>query len=77
MVGALSLFEKAYNRSMKKIVSIILILGFLFIDFLFFHDIFKAGQITTLPQYLTGILSIPVILVALRVLLVRPTTQTR
>lgn len=77
MVGALSLFEKAYNRSMKKIVSIILILGFLFIDFLFFHDIFKAGEITTLPQYLTGILSIPVILVALRVLLVRPTTQTR
>lgn len=60
---------------MKKILSVILILGFLFIDFLFFHDMFKAGEVTTLPQYLTGILSIPVILIALRTLLIRPTAQ--
>lgn len=51
---------------MKQAVSILLILGFLFVDFLFFHDIFKPGEITTLPQYLTGILSIPVIIVALQ-----------
>lgn len=27
-------------------------------DLLFFHDIFKAGEATTLPQYMTGVLSI-------------------
>jgi len=46
---------------MKQAISILLILGFLFVDLLFFHDIFKPGEVTTLPQYLTGILSIPVI----------------
>ena len=35
-----------------------LIVGFLAVDFLFFHDIFKAGEVTTLPQYMTGFLSI-------------------
>ncbi len=54
---------------MKKIISIVLILGFLFIDFLFFHDIFKPGESITLPQYLTGILSLIVIALALRSLL--------
>lgn len=48
---------------------ITLIVGFLFIDFLFFHDIFKPGEITTLPQYLTGLLSIPVMLLSLQALL--------
>ncbi|HET7060242.1 MAG TPA: hypothetical protein VFH99_02930 [Candidatus Saccharimonadales bacterium] len=46
---------------MKKIISAVLILGFLFVDLLFFHDVFKPGEVTTLPQYLTGFLSIPVI----------------
>jgi hypothetical protein len=32
--------------------------GFLFVDLLFFHDIFKAGEVTTMPQYMTGVLSI-------------------
>jgi hypothetical protein len=54
---------------MKKIISIVLILGFLFIDFLFFHDMFKPGESITLPQYLTGILSLVVIALALRSLL--------
>ena len=45
---------------MKKVLSIVLILGFLFVDFLFFHDIAKPGEATTLPQFLTGILSLPV-----------------
>ncbi len=51
---------------MKKILSVVLIIGFLFVDLLFFHDIFKPGEITTLPQYLTGILSIGVIVVAIQ-----------
>jgi hypothetical protein len=48
---------------MKQIVSISLILGFLFVDFLFFHDIFKPGEATTAAQYLTGLLSIPAIVI--------------
>jgi hypothetical protein len=46
---------------MNKIINVLLVLGFLFVDLLFFHDVFKPGEVTTLPQYLTGILSIPVI----------------
>lgn len=49
---------------MKKVLAITLILGFLAVDFLFFHDIFKAGEIITLPQYLTEVLSIPVIVIS-------------
>jgi len=45
---------------MRKLISIILIVGFLFVDFLFFHDIFKPGETTSVAQYLTGILSLPV-----------------
>ncbi len=60
-----------YNTVMKRLLSITLILGFLFIDLLFFHDIFKPGEVTTLPQYLTGILSIPVMVIALQSLLQR------
>jgi hypothetical protein len=51
---------------MKKVLSIVLIVGFLFVDFLFFHDVFKPGEVTTLPQYLTGLLSIPVLLLSAR-----------
>jgi hypothetical protein len=51
---------------MKKFINIILILGFLFVDFLFFHDIFKVGETTSLAQYLTGILSIIVIIQSIR-----------
>lgn len=43
---------------MRKAVDVVLILGFLVVDFFFFHDIFKAGEVITLPQYLTGLLSI-------------------
>ena len=49
---------------MRNSISVILVLGFLFVDFLFFHDVFKPGEVTTLPQYLTGILSIPVFILA-------------
>lgn len=46
---------------MKYIIDILLILGFLAIDFLFFHDFFKAGEVITTAQYLTGVLSLIVI----------------
>jgi len=49
---------------MKKALAVTLIVGFLVVDFLFFHDILKPGEVITFPQYLTGLLSVPVILVA-------------
>jgi len=50
---------------MRKLLSVVLILGFLFVDFIFFHDIFKPGETTSLGQWLTGILSVPVIIISL------------
>jgi hypothetical protein len=49
---------------MKKALALTLIVGFLLVDFLFFHDILKPGEVITFPQYLTGVLSVPVILIA-------------
>jgi hypothetical protein len=43
---------------MRRVLDVGLIVGFLAVDFLFFHDIFKAGEVTTLPQFMTGFLSI-------------------
>ena len=43
---------------MRKVIDVVLIFGFLLVDLFFFHDIFKAGEVTTLPQYVTGFLSI-------------------
>lgn len=54
---------------MRKAIDIVLIVGFLSVDFLFFHDVFKAGEVTTLPQYLSGILSIPVFVISIQSLL--------
>ncbi len=54
---------------MQKALAVTLILGFLAVDFLFFHDFFKPGEVITLPQYLTGLLSIPVLIGSLRSLL--------
>lgn len=48
---------------MRKLTCILLILGFLFVDFIFFHDVFKPGETTSLGQWLTGILSIPVVVI--------------
>lgn len=45
---------------MKNITFALIILGFLAVDFLFFHDLFKAGESNSLAQYLTGLLSLPV-----------------
>jgi hypothetical protein len=49
---------------MKKALAVTLIVGFLVVDFLFFHDILKPGEAITFPQYLAGVLSVPVILIA-------------
>ena len=46
---------------MRKVINAGLIMGFLAVDFFFFHDFFKAGEVITLPQYLTGALSVVVI----------------
>lgn len=46
---------------MRRALDIGLIVGFLAVDFLFFHDLLKPGEVTTLPQYLTGLLSISVL----------------
>ena len=43
---------------MRRVLNIGLIVGFLSVDFLFFHDIFKTGEVTTMPQYMTGLLSV-------------------
>jgi hypothetical protein len=54
---------------MKKLIYATLIVGFLFVDLLFFHDIFKPGETTSLAQYLTGILSLPVFAISAQELL--------
>ena len=54
---------------MKKALAIVLIVGFVSVDFLFFHDILKPGEVVTFPQYLTGLLSIPVMVLAFLYLL--------
>lgn len=43
---------------MKKAVNIVLIVGFLVVDWLLFHDIFKAGETHSTTDYLTGFLSL-------------------
>jgi len=54
---------------MRRVLDVGLIVGFLAVDFLFFHDIFKAGEATTLPQYMTGFLSILVFAICTQSLL--------
>lgn len=46
---------------MRRTLDIGLIVGFLAVDFLFFHDLLKPGEVTTLPQYMTGFLSLVVL----------------
>ena len=57
---------------MRKIIDLILIAGFLVVDFFFFHDFSKAGEVITLPQYLTGLLSILVFIVSIQSLKDKP-----
>jgi hypothetical protein len=61
--------NRTYNRAMRRALDVGLIVGFLAVDFLFFHDIFKAGEVTTLPQYMTGFLSVLVLAICSQSLL--------
>jgi len=54
---------------MRRTLDLSLILGFLAVDFLFFHDLLKPGEVTTLPQYMTGFLSVIVFAVCAQSLL--------
>jgi len=54
---------------MRRVADAVLIVGFLTVDLFFFHDIFKAGEVTTLPQYMTGFLSLLVFAICGRSLL--------
>ena len=46
---------------MNKLIDLVLIAGFIAVDFFFFHDLFKSGEVITFPQYMTGVLSLVVI----------------
>ncbi|HLX21164.1 MAG TPA: hypothetical protein VKR23_13530 [Gaiellaceae bacterium] len=45
---------------MRRVLDVTLIAGFLLVDLFFFHDLFKPGESTSLPQWMTGFLSIGV-----------------
>lgn len=45
---------------MRRLLDVVLIAGFLAVDLFFFHDVFKPGETTSLPQWLTGVLSVGV-----------------
>ena len=51
--------------AVTKVLNIVIILGFLLVDFLLFHDFLKQGETFTFVEYLVGALSIPVILMAM------------
>jgi len=54
---------------MRRTLDVSLIVGFLAVDLMFFHDIFKPGETTSLPQYMTGFLSILVFAICAQSLL--------
>jgi hypothetical protein len=43
---------------MDKTLNILLVVGFLVVDWLIFHDIFKGGETYTVTEFLTGALSL-------------------
>ena len=57
---------------MRKVLDTVLIVGFLAVDFFFFHDVFKPGESTSLPQYMTGVLSLAVFAICTQSLLKTP-----
>jgi hypothetical protein len=48
----------SYNQDMDKTLNILLVVGFLVVDWLIFHDIFKGGETYTVTEFLTGALSL-------------------
>jgi len=57
------------RQGMRRVLDVALIAGFLAVDFFFFHDIFKSGEVTSLPQYMTGVLSLAVFAICAQSLL--------
>lgn len=55
-------------KSITTGLHIALILGFLAVDFLLFHDFLKVGETHTFVEYLVGVLSILVIVNSARAL---------
>lgn len=49
-----------------KIVKIVIILTLLIIDWLIFHDIVKPEESYTITEFLTGIVSIPIIIIFIK-----------
>ena len=60
--------EKGFN-TLEKVLMVLSIVGFLLVDILFFHDIFKVGEVITFPQILTGILSIFIFVEFIKILI--------
>jgi hypothetical protein len=47
---------------MKKALIILLIISLIVLDFLIFHDFF-SGERYTFAEYLTGVVSVPIIII--------------
>lgn len=46
-----------------KVLKAVIIIFLLIIDWLIFHDLFKGGERYTVTEFLTGLVSIPVIII--------------
>ena len=44
--------------SVRKTISAVLVLGFLAVDWLLFHDAFKVGETHTTTDYMVAVLSV-------------------
>lgn len=65
------LYKRHIIVGMNKIMAIILLFGFLAVDFLFFHDFLKPGENISPAQYLTGLLSVVTFVLCVRILTVQ------
>ena len=55
--------------NLQKLFHMILIAGFVLVDFIFFHDLFKPGNHSSFGQILTGLLSIIVFYMSINYLI--------
>jgi hypothetical protein len=60
---------------MRQAVNVVLIVGFVMLDWLRFHDILKPGETPTAADWLTGSLSILVFYVAINSLVGRTASK--
>ena len=70
--GAGDLDAAGIPHGMRKSLDVALIVGFLAVDLFFFHDVFKNGESTSVPQYMTGALSLVVFAICTQSLLKSP-----